>query len=371
MMKGPTVIKVPEARSPKPRCRPRWAAAHWAPRGTAWLGACMTIVLIFICASASADPQRAYVVAPGVSPLVEQAYNGLAAIACPTTRECVAVNAGGEDTFDPRSGKYRPRVVFVRGFADTPAVAIAGVACPTADQCTAIRYAGSVISFDPISGKHTHFVSLVYSKRIGDLPWTSPTDLSGVACPSATTCVATDYSEGVAVTFDPRSPRQTVAAKITHYGDTLDQVACPSISLCVATEVAASVFDPLSPVAPSPEVRLAIPNGVKAVACPAVRQCTVVGDDGGYEETFDPSDLATHPSHYRLTSQALAQVACASLQYCVTLTHSGIALSFNPQSPRRPTRLSVGLSGDDAPEAVACPAPRECILVGGNEAQTL
>jgi hypothetical protein len=154
-----------------------------------------------------------------------------------------------------------------------PNGSLQALACPTTRQCTAIDGVGDEVTFDPASPGTPTPVPID----------SNALDVSAVDCPSASQCTAVDWS-GQEVTFDPASPGTPAAIQIDS-GNPLMAVACPSVGLCVAIDqiVAAVTFDPNAPATPTPVALDADSQSFlsTAVACPSVSQCTVVGTPFG------------------------------------------------------------------------------------------
>ncbi len=104
---------------------------------------------------------------------------------CPTTALCVAVD--GQDiqtTTDPGAGKWTKHPV-----ADY----LDGIACPSASLCLAVGTAGALdVSTNPASGAWTH-TTIDDGRQL----------LNSIACPSASLCVAVDSTGHVVSSTDP------------------------------------------------------------------------------------------------------------------------------------------------------------------------
>ena len=107
------------------------------------------------------------------------------------------------------------------------------------------------------------------------------------------------------------------------------------------------------------------------VACPTVKQGSVVDDPGG-EATFDP-DSPGSPTPTRVDgSDQLAAVACPSARQCTAVDNFGREVTFDPRSPRSATRRQIDSFPPTLPSssrvsplmAVACPSVRQCTALG-------
>ena len=187
------------------------------------------------------------------------------------------------------------------------------------------------------------------------------TGLVGLACPSASECVALDDNKAVA-RFNPSTPGTPVFHPLGGGADERG-LGCASASLCVATETTGNVqlFNPAAPGTP-PEIELdAAHDDLHGVACPSATQCTVVGDNG-VVATFDPAKPPAAPIAVKLDgSHSLFGIACPTTTICVAGDNAGQSLELNPAAPagavieRRTGVLALG--------AVACPSASQCTIV--------
>jgi hypothetical protein len=142
-------------------------------------------------------------------------------------------------------------------------------------------------------------------------------------------------------------------------------VACPTSTECTAVGGLDEVtFNPRSPDAPE-AVAIGVNsydyiNGLYALACPSVSQCTAL-DALGDEVTFNPRSPG-HPKHVTIDGQdKLSGLACPTVNLCVAVDDTGNALQGDPQRTG-PWRLGR-VAGGDSFTAVACPAAWRCVAV--------
>lgn len=284
------------------------------------------------------------------------------AIACVSITRCTAVGSGGRAvTFNPRAPSRA-----------TPSTVDAGhtlraVACPSAGQCTAVDGTGGEVTFNPASSRGSRRSQIDGSA------------ISALACRTAVQCIAVD-GFGRATTFDPATG--TVSA-IGELGDIyFAGLSCPSSGECVATGVFNCVsssidcvpseagngrevtFDPAT--ANSVLATASTSAQLYGVACPSATQCTAM-DQGGQEVTFDPSNPGS-ASQVRVDSTGAGAgpkptaIACPSSVRCAIVDLiSGAAISFNPRSPRgaRPALIATGAAN----VGLACPSAANCTAV--------
>jgi hypothetical protein len=110
---------------------------------------------------------------------------------------------------------------------------LTGIACPTARLCVAVDSSGNVISSTrPTRGPRA------WSRPVHvdptSAPGGGPAGLLGIACPSASLCVAVDGGTPANVVSTTHPTGAATDWKLTAVGGVLTSIACPSNSLCVA-----------------------------------------------------------------------------------------------------------------------------------------
>ena len=271
------------------------------------------------------------------------ATGDLNGVSCPASNDCLAV---GEDStnsngvavpLNPSTGM----VLAGQSAQSIPGIFIAGVACASSTQCLAVGHdpagTGEAVALDPTTGE------ILSGQSVVTIAATGGVGLEGVACPSATLCVAVGenaaHSAGVAVPLDPATGAvlggQSVQ-DVTHKG-ILDSLSCPSLSQCVAVGWGASEpsiavpIDPSTGAVSSGQSDQSISQGAAmlvGVTCPSSSACVAVGNDAG-----DPSN--------------------------------GQAVPFDPTTGALRTGQSIQtLSGTGALNAVVCPTTSVCVTVG-------
>ncbi len=342
----------------------------------------------------------------------------LAAVACPSATTCLAVGSG------PFQGATA--VASVAGGAWTwgpltPSSGDAGnffswsaVACPSATTCLAV-------GADNTAG-------VVTTATLAGSTWTwtpaieVPSDasgsgsLTGVACPSATTCLAVGGDGNSLGIVDQASltsagwtwsPATSLLPPSSGAG-TLSAIACPSATTCVAVGtdgsegVAATATSGAAGWTWSPEVRVdlgqASPGlgGLNAIACPSATTCVAVGSDNSDAVTTKGTADATGwtwTPEVIVTPDAsgggeLTGVACPSAMICVAVgstiangdvasqqtggvysaeiatgSVTGTTVTWSPVSDVAPDP-----TGSDALAAVTCVSASSCVAVGAGGA---
>jgi hypothetical protein len=208
------------------------------------------------------------------------------------------------------------------------------------------------VTFDPLTAK---VLTGPTSVAHGSL-------LTGLACPTAQQCTATDFL-GSEFTFDPVSPGSRQSSSLEH--GQLNGLACPSPSRCAAVDATGRelAFDPASSGHARP-IRVDGANPLNAVACFTERQCTAVGG-GGRETTFDPASDGSAKAR-STDGKPLLGVACPAAGQCTATDGNGQEVTFNPTSASvvfGPTVLDSGNSLAAPLTGISCPSAERCTAV--------
>ena len=146
----------------------------------------------------------------------------------------------------------------------------------------------------------------------------------------------------------------------------LTSVACPAVNQCTAVGQGQEVtFNPTSPGTPIP---VSIDGSVEltSIACPSTSQCITV-DAGGREITFNPTSPGTATPTVIDNSESafdrwLLSIACPSSTQCTATSIVGQEVTFNPTNPGTPTLTTIN-SGETL-GSVACPSANQCTATG-------
>lgn len=175
---------------------------------------------------------------------------------------------GGAVTYNPRSGALIRRHVNVED-----GERLVALACPSKTQCSAVDNNGSVLTFQPRTGK-----SLAADKIDAPVGLDAPSgnsndELDGIACPTVRLCVGVD-TLGNAVQFNPRS-NHGATPKAIDARRSLTAVACPSRRECVAVDSGGRA--PLgNPRTGSWSVKPLRATRLTAIACTSQAECVAV-----------------------------------------------------------------------------------------------
>ena len=266
-------------------------------------------------------------------------------VSCPSGSACLAV---GENPNETRgiAVPLNPDTAMVLSGQELHIISgifMSGVACASRKQCLAVGHdssgSGVVVALSPATG------AIVKGQRVRIIRGTGGVGLEGVACPSASICVAvgenSGSSAGVAVPLNPATGairRGQSIQNVTHKGILFD-LACPSTTLCLAVGWGANQPSVAVPIDPRTG---AVPKGqgdrsisaraamLTAVSCPSNSFCLAVGNDTG-----DPSVGQSVP----IDPTTATIVAGQSIQT---------------------------LEGTGALNAVVCPSASQCMAAGSS-----
>ncbi len=278
-------------------------------------------------------------------------------LACPGRAQCTAVDSEHELTFNPLS---RTAATYRRALPGRVSPTLPGIACPTLTLCDVTRLDAQT-SFDPRSfgAPRDHVVD-----HDGD------GTLLAVSCPSSAECVSID-SDGVAVSYDPRTDRILRKRIDVEVGEALTALACSSRTQCTATDNdgAMVTFDPLTghrvlSATIDTKVGLDAPSGdsdneLDGIACHGASLCVAV-DTLGNEVSFDPRSRRGARLAPVDPSGGLTAVSCPSQGRCVLTDSDGLIWTG---APRSRAWTSTRPRGAAALTSVACVSDRECVAV--------
>jgi hypothetical protein len=211
---------------------------------------------------------------------------------------------------------------------------LSGIDCPSASLCVATDSSGDIFSSTDLEAGSSAWSSVNIAGQ---------TALGAVSCPTVTLCVVPDQS-GVVISTNPTggagawTQTNLVAPSSTQSGGGWDGVSCPSPALCVVVgrSVIATSTDPAAgawTVVPAPKDALfSKPDPLSAVSCPIASFCVAVGALG---MTY----VSTNPT-------------------AGTASWSGTdADFFSAQICQQCTNLANSLVG------VSCPTPSMCVAI--------
>jgi hypothetical protein len=363
---------------------------------------------------------RRATVVPGKTP--QGAYLGLAGIACPSARSCVAVSGAGEvaSTRDPTGGAGAWTVTKVGALRGAPEVAcvsvsfcvaaglrsvafsrqptagkprwtarslnarlahqaLIGIACPSMALCVAITDRSLVVSRSP-----TRSASSWRVRALG-----ATNELTGVSCTSASACVAVDDAGHAVTTTDPSGGASAWRAVEIAGGDPLDGVSCVAGSLCAAVDGSTGkIFVSDHPTASRSRWTAISADGeisgdgagsLYSVSCPTASLCVALDSDGNAVTSTDPEHSAgtwrvAHIDSAEIGCDlggcpaVLGDISCPTANLCVALDNGGNVITSTDPSGGASAWvthagvLTANLESDDPPSTVSCTARPLCVV---------
>jgi hypothetical protein len=243
---------------------------------------------------------------------------------------------------------------------------LSGVTCPTADLCVASElYGGLMITTDPAAGAEA---------------WRSGGPqgfFDSLACPSPELCVAirsaVNGSTSILESADPASRRAKWTTTATSaprcVGSCGYQLACPSIKLCVAVDGAGTLLSSTNPTGGrSAWLATRIAGGaplrsLSAISCPSSSLCVVA--DGTRGRAFISRDPGGGATAWRAQQLGFDPdwLACPLRTLC--LANQRDSFSLSSQAPLEGARSWIWNRVDRAGAltGISCPTTSACLAV--------
>ena len=258
-------------------------------------------------------------------------------VACPSSSQCTAVGAAGEEaTFNPTSSGT-PNVAKLAETSWT------GLSCPSVGQCTAVSIGGIEETFNPAAPAGGTAVTI-----------NTEDGLHAVSCPSTTQC--TTVGEAATwLTFDPMAFSTPLSASFGPRETQPSALSCPSLTQCTEAASFVNTFNPTQPGAPVSVTASGIEPDL--LACPTVSQCTGVGQEGAV--TFNPTVPGTVKAVKNYTGD-LTGIACPSATQCTAIS-AAEAVTFDPRSTSSASKTTI--APGEALASVSCPSASQCTAV--------
>ncbi len=232
-------------------------------------------------------------------------------IACPTTAECIAVDAAGNDIFstNPTGGASAWTLAHIDtdstsgctggGIACQPP--IMGIACPSVSLCAAVDFSGNLLES---------------ATPTGTSPWGSESvdgagfhSLWNISCPTSTLCASADGVDDHVITWNPGDP-----AALAHHrlGNAIFDVWCATGTLCLGAGPTSHGTDELSgslnPAAPAATWRNMALGGVNSVSCPTPTTCIAADDQGDIDLGVTAASLRSALGSALLSQHSLPKI---------------------------------------------------------------
>jgi len=215
-----------------------------------------------------------------------------------------------------------------------------GVACPTATSCLAVEGAGIEGTSD------------------GGATWTQQSTLSSfsVSCASATACVATISNGSVAVTTDAGAHW---SSRTTTTGLTLQAISCPDINTCYAAAYGVIVKTTDGGNTWTSTGAVNYPFLFSGISCPTATGCFAVGTQGIYATT-DGGTTWVQRVNTSGPGNRVTSISCPGPTTCFAGGPFGIIVSTTDGT----TWNTHTVNG--SPDGISCPATTTCTVVGLN-----
>ncbi len=321
----------------------------------------LVLVVAALGAVAKADTASAFEVLSWSAPVQidNQAVPSgtiLAGISCPSTSFCAAVDNSGNvlTSTNPTGGAS----AWTKSNVDAGGGPGKGVFCLSASFCVVVDGGDVVTSTNPTGGSAAWTVATI-------APQNENIALAGIACASASLCVAGDSRGNLVASTNPTGGASQWH-NVARGGEAsyARSIACPSASLCVAADASFGVFR--SSIEPATSETWAstegIDGGTAAVSCPSVSLCVGVG--------LGRAAVASNPAggtaawHTSLVDFGeMTSVSCPSASQCDAVDNVGNVVEMD-----EPLGETIGSSGHDIDGStsltgVSCPSEALCLAV--------
>jgi len=265
--------------------------------------------------------------------------------------------------------------------------------------------AGLVLSPGALAAANVRTPAPAAANSPGPLLWTAPggvdpAPIDGLACPTASLCVAVDRAGSVLWSTDPAGgPRRWRLADVDGANE-LTGVSCPSAGLCVAVDAAGDVITSQEPAGGASAWATARIDAsttenntdnagavlIRGVSCPSTALCVGVDAAGNAVVSTDPTGGAaawttihvdTNSSYHcggaGLACQPpLVGISCPSVARCVAVDFSGNVLSTTTPTAVAPWASAPTDRGRlSSLWGVSCPVSGFCATVDGTAGRVI
>lgn len=236
-----------------------------------------------------------------------------------------------------------------------------------------LRSTGLVLAF--VSLGNLFAASALADTRVGIAKPVARSTLRGVACASATRCLAVgnNGSRGVVVVIRNGTPG--AATKVAGTGGGLSEVGCSSATSCVAVGGNAArgggvgVVVPITNGTPGVPTPVAGTRDLSGVACSSATSCVAVGSDSRDVGMMVPVTNGIPGAATPVYNVSLTRVACASATSCVAVANNffgGVVVTIRNGIPVAATTSLFNRGFSDL-GAVACASATRCLAVGNGD----
>jgi hypothetical protein len=264
------------------------------------------------------------------------------AISCVSPTWCAAADVFGHAFVgNPQGGRTAWTRVLTGGEVG------GAIDCVSENLCVETSIGRIASSSDPAAGAWSQ------AKIDGDYT------IHGLACPSATLCVAGDSFGNVLTATDPTGGSGAWSIVSADPHNSINAVSCPTTTLCIAVDDAGNAVTSTNPTGGAAAWTVTHEdnghNRLLSVSCPTTTLCVAVDDDGNILTTTQPSNPAVPWTITPMSSSPFNSVSCTSAPFCVAIGAAGVAVSTTPTGGAGAWTLTLNkLGGLPDLDVVAC-----------------
>jgi hypothetical protein len=236
---------------------------------------------------------------------------------------------------------------------------LSAIACPLASLCVAADNAGDVVtSTDPTGGTRAWTTTKVYSPS-AYAAW--PVSMS---CPSAELCAVANGNDLLSATNPTGGAGAWEVTTLDSNG--LSGISCPSASLCVAVDPSGNVLvstDPTGGV--GAWTTTAIGGGqLDGISCPTTTLCVAVDAESNIITTTDPTGgtgawALAHIENGK--GVGFVGVTCPSTSLCVAAASNGYVVTATNPTGGATAWTTANVVDDDFEVGLSCPSTSLCV----------
>ena len=294
---------------------------------------------------------------------------GLSAISCASATMCVAT---GQPTGLSSGLIFATTTPTTTVASDWKSTSVAGplaaISCPSSTLCVGIENPSfAVASTSTITSSDPTGSSPGWATHAGI---DSGNEIFGLACSSATLCVAADSSGNVLTATNPAGDASSWSSvALDRSGHAAVPLACAPDPFCVAvghtpvtfTTQLWTTFAPAAGESAWTVANTAVP--LDGVSCPSLSLCAAVDDIGNVLTSTNPSSGSPSGSIVQATGPTLLSITCPTTTRCVATDVSGdVVTSTNPTGGSS-AWTTTNVDGTEAILSVSCPTANFCAAV--------
>lgn len=241
-----------------------------------------------------------------------------------------------------------------------------GVACPSASLCVAVGGERLMTSTSPALGAVTWVGSTLHGAE----------SMNAISCPSVSLCVATDGNGSILSSTDPAAGAsswhraQIEPAPSDPAEQMLFGISCPSVSLCVATDFDGRVLtstDPSGGASAWKTITIDTSARFGGMYCPSVSLCITSDPYGILAVSTDPTGGSSAWKVFSITGgRSILGMSCPSASLCVATDSGGVVESSTDPAGGPGDWKAVSVAGgvEHALDSISCPTTTLCVAGG-------